>query len=552
MKRVMVVDDEFLVRIGIKSMLNWEEKGYSIVAEAANGQDAIDKIARFEPQIILTDLMMEPVNGLELIKYCSSRHPAIRMVVLSNYNDFEKVKTAMKLGARDYLFKLTVKPEELIDILDGISQEIDQHRLSGNDAELMLNRNASAIRQRLIRMMIESSYSSETDLLRELQLVNVSCDFNQPYVVLYLTTANYTGEALEPELFAVSLENTVSELTQARFKSQTFRTETGQCLVVINGDVSKPQDRLPPDLIDRIGACFEQIDLNVRRYFGVRICGTLSCERTGIKAFASAAADCRRVMRHRFLLKENRLLLCAREKPPINELKMPPNTWISDWRLALEHGQYQEAAAFVERLCRHFYSLEGIETHLIREKLDELYWTLKADCASKGIALDSLANDYGLPLHQAVAQYDLLTSIEESFLTILRRVEAEAVKGRGRRLKKEIADIILFVNTNLAHELNVTEAARMAHMSESYFSHLFKNEMGIGFVNYVNRVRIEKAREMLVRTDLKIDEIALRVGIGNPNYFSILFKKSTGISPKEFRSTHITEYGYESNKNSGD
>ncbi len=82
MKRIMIVDDEFLVRMGIKSMLNWEETGYSIVCEAANGQDAIKKIQQYAPQIILTDLVMEPVSGLDLIQYCRGNYPDIKIVVL--------------------------------------------------------------------------------------------------------------------------------------------------------------------------------------------------------------------------------------------------------------------------------------------------------------------------------------------------------------------------------------------------------------------------------------------------------------------------------------
>lgn len=331
MKQIMIVDDEFLVRIGIKSMLDWETKGYSIVCEAINGQDAIEKLGQYTPQILLTDIVMEPINGLELIKYCAVHYPEIRIVVLSNYNDFEKVRTAMKLGARDFLFKLTTSPSELLDVLDSISKEIDQHRMTGKDTELMLYRNAGAIRQRLISMMIESSYLNETNLLSELRMVDVKCDFTKPYVVLYISVANYNllqnaGKVLEPKLFEVSLENIVSEFMDKECISQTFRYENGKCTVVINTDRETPDS----EFIKKVVASFVQIDTGVKRYFGMRICGVLSRGCVGVKSFSTAVVDCQRVIKESFRLKENCLLFCAREKPPVRELKMAPEYWISD------------------------------------------------------------------------------------------------------------------------------------------------------------------------------------------------------------------------------
>lgn len=121
MKKVMIVDDEFLVRLGIKSLLRWEDYGYEIVGEAGNGQEALEKIEKMHPHIILTDLKMSPGDGFLLIERCRQKYPEMKFVVLSNYNDFENVRRAMKLGASDYVFKLTLKAQELLQILDEVS-----------------------------------------------------------------------------------------------------------------------------------------------------------------------------------------------------------------------------------------------------------------------------------------------------------------------------------------------------------------------------------------------------------------------------------------------
>ncbi len=542
MKRVMIVDDEYLVRIGIKSMLDWEERGYSIVCDATNGQDALDKIPRFSPQIILTDLMMEPVNGLELIEYCAKNFPDIKIIVLSNYNDFEKVKTAMKLGASDFLFKLTANTDELVTVLDSVSKEIDKRRLSGKDAEMLLNRNAGAIRQRLIRMMIEYSHINEADLRNELHLIEVKCDFDEPYAVLYLNVANYnviqsTCDVMEPDLFSASLENIVEEVMSEFFILQTFRYENGQCIVTIN----LPERKFSREFIEKIEAGFNRVVKYVDLYFGMQIYGVLSKRTIGLKAFSHAVVNCKNVMNDRFRMKENKLLLCTEEMSSQQKLCSEGKLNLSDWKTSLEDFSFSDAEAFLKKTIGHFYEMEGVEPHLIREMLYELYRVMKADGLTKGIMVDKLTDGYGIMLYQAIFQYDLLLNIEECFLSVLGQYVEESSKNGNKKLKKEITQIITYVKENLKGDLSIATAARVIHISESYFSHLFKSELGVSFIDYVNRLRIEKAIKLLNETDKNINEIAYEVGINSPNYFSILFKKITKFSPNEYRNNKIAE-----------
>lgn len=542
MKRVMIVDDEYLVRIGVKSMLDWEKRGYSIVCDAISGQDAIDKIPQFSPQIILTDLVMEPVNGLELIKYCSKHAPDIKIIVLSNYNDFEKVKAAMKLGASDFIFKLTTNADELLTILDSVSKEINERKLSGKDAEMLLRRNVGAIRQRLLHMMIENTYLNEFDLINELNLIEVKCAFDRPYVVLFLSVANYNVihaecEVIEPDLFDASLENIVDEVMGEIYTSQTFRYEKGQCVVTIN----LPDGRLDKEFISKIEAGFIRIKGYVQRYFGMQIYGALSKRTLKLKDFSHAVADCKRVMDERFNLKENKLLLCTEEKHKQQGFKMPEDFRISDWKDLLEDFNFLEAEEFFRKTVDYLYKMEGVEPHAMREVLYEFYRILKADGRTKGIMIDKMTDDYGMMLHKVIFQDDLLVNIEESFLSVLNQYAEESEKNGNKKLKREIARIISYVKENLSGDLSISNAASVIHISESYFSHLFKNEMGVSFIDYVNKLRIEKAIKLLTETEMNVNEIAYEVGINSPNYFSILFKKITKYSPNEYRNKRIAE-----------
>ena len=124
MIRTVIVDDEVLATIGLKSMIDWQAYGYEIVGEAGDGEAGLATIRRILPDLVITDLMMPRMNGLEMMRKALSEQPGIRFVVLSGFNEFDLVKQALRLGARDYLLKLSLRPDTLIDTLSVLRREI--------------------------------------------------------------------------------------------------------------------------------------------------------------------------------------------------------------------------------------------------------------------------------------------------------------------------------------------------------------------------------------------------------------------------------------------
>lgn len=537
MKRIMIVDDEFLVRIGIKSMLPWEENGFQVVGEAVSGQDALAKIPACQPHIILTDLVMEPMDGLGLIERCRLLYPDIQFIVLSNYNDFEKVKTAMKLGARDFFFKLTASPAELLALLNVISREIDERRLTEREAEQFINRNAGAIRKRLLRVMMDGAYADESELLRELALIDVGCDLSKPYclVRLQLADVKLLSADSDSSLLNQSLESMVAQVFSEDYRMQTFRMDGGACLAVVNQRPGEPAAGLSRALGER----FLKLDACTVQYMGMRVMGALSGVQPGLRGFSKAAAECEELLGRCYLMRQNRLCMPDGARVSAAPLIWPERWPIGDWQSHLASFEFEAAAQYLDGLFACLYALRDVDANSVREGLLGLYRALKHDSRSKGLAADEPADARGLPLYRTILKSDLLSTVERSFREVLARHREECGKVEGRRLKREIAQAVAHVRTNLSGELNIATSAALAHMSESYFSRLFKSEMGVGFVEFVNGARIEKAKQMLTCTDLRIGEIAQAVGMDNPNYFSILFRKQAGMSPGEYRAKHV-------------
>jgi two-component system response regulator YesN len=154
MLKILIVDDEILVRIGIKSSIDWDEQGFQYVGDAADGEKAFELIKRTVPDIVLTDILMPNMNGLELIEKIKQCYPLIKIIVLSSHNDYEYVRNAMKLGVEDYILKTSMKPSELLTILKETAKKIALSR------EGLINKYAEPVQDdsrkaALIRLLLE-------------------------------------------------------------------------------------------------------------------------------------------------------------------------------------------------------------------------------------------------------------------------------------------------------------------------------------------------------------------------------------------------------------
>ncbi|NLM55669.1 MAG: response regulator, partial [Firmicutes bacterium] len=132
MLKVLIVDDEAIVRVGLKSMIDWQAHGFELVGEARDGRGALEMIAAYRPDVVITDLRMPVLDGLELLRAINQRQYQCRVVVLSSYDDFELVREAMKLGAVDYLLKLEVEPEQLIKVLEAFRSDISEEQVAAS------------------------------------------------------------------------------------------------------------------------------------------------------------------------------------------------------------------------------------------------------------------------------------------------------------------------------------------------------------------------------------------------------------------------------------
>lgn len=534
MKKIMIVDDEVLVKVGIKSLLKWEDYGYTIVADASDGMEAVKKIEEYKPHIVLTDLMMEPEDGFWLMEECARRKLPVKFIVLSNYNDFENVKRAMKAGAVDYVFKLTVKKEEMLKVLEEAETELEAETVwQNNDSQHIVRKNMDAIKKNIFQKLVSPHTYTAERMLQEIGDIPLSVNLNREYCTLYLRIDNLlvsrkNGNFMDTGLLNFTLENIVGEVFEKLCPCEIFISEECDLVAALSFSGEYIQ------FMEELESAFNRTVKYIRKYYGLGISGAVSQAVLGADQFRGAVEQNKQCMGGRFFSHTNMLHKYRGGDQQTNLKKRE-----EDWK---EEGKTEE-------VCRDYHlvmyevtkALEAIEasgdTDVQQVKLDlrRLYKKLNLSLMSLNIDIEYIVNKDGVNLEEAVNYYDFYEDVKNAFLELMEQYESEYTMTSLKPCRREIVEVKSYVNNHLAGELSVSDMAALASMSESRFSHVFKEETGVSFVEYVNEVKMDMAEKLLKTTDLKVNEIAEAIGIYNSNYFSTQFKRRRGISPNQYR-----------------
>lgn len=528
MKRVMIVDDEILVRIGIKSIVQWEKYGYKMVAEATNGDEALTLIETTKPDIILTDLMMSPMDGFELIEKCKIIYPNIKFIVLSSYNDMDNVKKAIKLGAADYIFKLKVTPDNIIKVLDEVSKEIIPEK-----EDKMLKKNINFMKQKLMITIINKSYSSLNEVLSDMKKMHLKVDLENTYVTLLISIDDYelntlNGVIENSGIFKFTIINMIDEILSKYLVCDVYGCSQGDVIITILLDSSYE------DFEKKIIEAFEKINEYTKRYLDCTVSGGISYQCFSIKDIRKAFFQVKNGIKNRLLKGQAFLYFESKQK----EVKKFSNVYEDGLFYKIENLIEKDGVKlnkFIEDFFKSVQQLENVSETEARKYYLDLYTEIKNNVKKYDIALEKIKDEYGNSLYDIILKSDTKNKIKEGFDFGVNKIVLQ-MNGENIQIpRSDIQNLKNYICNHLADELTGSFAAEMLGMNVSYFSHIFKKETGQSFVDYVNYARIKKAQELLKSTDYRIYEIAKMVGIESPNYFSILFKKITGKNPNDLR-----------------
>jgi len=519
MLKILIVDDEMLVRVGMRSLIQWEEHGFRVIGDASDGEAALALMESEVPDIVLTDIVMPGMDGLRLIEEAGKKYPGVRFIALSSYSDFDYVREAMKLGADDYVLKTSVRPEQFLNILNETRRKAEQERKKWK--QTAESPTVSERKQQLfMRLLVEPSPDEST-----FQRYREELDWPESSDTAVFAVHLHHFYRLGPDAKSVSrsLLHLLEQQTREATGKQVFPYKDNEMIMVLF--FAEPPDER--QLLDIGGDVIRA----AKRLINVCVSVGISEPFRRFGHFPAAVRQAKDAVKDSFyggLGKCYRFDASPREMP-----ESPPGSGEDELLQRLEICDKEGVHRALERLFAVLADRRDPPERRQEFFLD-LAQQFKMSVRKWDIPWPSLFDDER-SVYTQILELETIDETRRWFEMLADKAIGAMTRVRSQTYRKEISRLIDYLKLHFAENITLSSAARYINMSESYLSTMFKKETGVSFVEYLTRLRIEKAAELLKTSDMPSYIIAEKVGYENINYFGRSFKKVMGVSPSQFR-----------------
>lgn len=534
--KVFLVEDEMVIRRGIKNSIDWEKEGYIFCGEASDGELAYPMIIKEKPDILITDIRMPFMDGLELCKLVKKELPNIKILILSGYDEFDYAKEAIRLGVTEYLLK-PISSGKLLEALNGVSESIRREK---EDKDLVrkymeeMRENTEHEKQKFFEQMIAGNLSM-ADALETGKKYEMNLSAGMYNLLLFRFTLGKenrkSGELLGEAEYAIEK---LTERLEYVFEFQ--RGVEGWAFLLMADNEEQMSER-----VKELSKDLEEI---MKNYSTIAYFGGIGQPVARLRELEESFREAERALAARFTMELNRIISVedirmAQNVDTLDDIEITSFVEIEKTRTMLEkflnNGAEDEIDEFVDVYINELPE-ENLKSVLMRQYIImDAYIVMMSFCEKiEGIEGEMQAQSE--ELKNSMKTIQTLEEIKNYIRMLLKKIIGVRDTISGRRY----SDIIEIAKdqirkTYMSDEISLNTIAAEVGMSPSYFSSIFSKEMGKTFVEYLTEIRMDRAKELLMCSSMKTSEIGYEVGYKDPHYFSYIFKKTQNCTPKEFR-----------------
>jgi two-component system response regulator YesN len=509
---ILVADDEHLVRKGIRHLLAGQPD-YRVVADAANGEEALQKAQELRPNIIILDVKMPIMNGLETLKQLNRLSPGSKTIILSGHNDFTFAQQALKFGANDYL----LKPTNLQELMAAL-EKAKSHILQDKDTADNLSHGMSAITEQFYASLLRNELQA-AEISEKLKSLKVKEKSASVLLVSFDDRYRLQSEKSVEEYrsLCITLKQRIKTFLdrELRHPVPVLHLDYLECVVVYFSSLQPEATNLG-----------EMILSNVRCDYPFTI--AVGSERP-MTLLSESYRDAREKIKNRLLIGGKRVI--SEAAGTTTEQTSYPEEIEKLISKAIRFGDCEQVQSTVKKMfdavASHFASPEAW-THLSYHLL-ELAYSVLTDLEVFSTERTSFFEKSGEIPHLSSAE-DIHYFVTHNLVDI-----ATLIRSMNTGPSIAIRKAISYINENYANRIALQDVAQYTCLSPNYLSQLFKQETGKSFLEYLTHCRVEAAKKLLVQSSLTISEIAFKLGYDMPSYFSEVFKKSEGLTPSQYR-----------------
>ncbi|MWV42119.1 response regulator [Paenibacillus sp. HJL G12] len=534
---VLIVDDEYEIREGLRRRVPWHEYGISDVLAAADGDEALQTARRHQPDLIVTDIKMNRMSGLEFLSELHTLPNYLwKAVLISGYDDFSLVKQAIQLGAMDYILK-PIKMEELERIVRKAVEMIERERLQQQNHEHLAYQVQFAepkLQEELLRELAENEYDPYRETRVFYRLQSLRLDWMKAMPLLMMAIEGDDLKALparpglldEKELVLFGIGNVVSHTLaeQISVPSVLFRDTHERWIAVIGSP--------DPDAAERYHAIAETCLERINQFVKVKASIGISPAPKELSKLHLLYTECADSLEQKVVCGGNRIFVGSVDDgaAEVGKLTIREPATVLD---LVKYGTDEDVRESMNDFEDMVKSWELPNLKDIQQQLFKWLMGIYRAAASAGWPVRTWEQD-PIGLWEQLEQYDTLQSLQDQMENLLL-----SLAGDFRKMASSSSQIVQeaekMIRSRYAENLSLQLVADAVHVTPIWLSKLYKKEKGRTFIEELTNVRIAEAKDMLGDMKFKIYQVSHQVGYKDPVHFTKLFKKQVGVTPKEFR-----------------
>lgn len=533
MYKLLIVDDEKNSRDGLRTFFDWSQYNIEVAGEAEDGIKALALLESLEPHILLTDVSMPRMNGLELSEKAREINPDIKIIFISGYDEVDYLKTALKLDAIDYILK-PVDFDELTQVITKVLSifggEKSQKELLYSMSSKLLE-SMPLLRAKFLMTLLRDELENEKEGIKTAEFLELSIPVDGLFCVLIFEIEDqrdYFGGMTERDrqLMSFAVLNVFQELIDLKFKGFALENRQEEYVGLIT-----LEDR---DDIEAVLELAEQIQDSLKTYLGLSITIAVGGVKDRIKGINKSYQEAVEAMNHKLFIGKNKILtleyMPQKEEELLKIDSNMKNKLISMLKNAQEDNLNQVISDIFEKIqINHLGGLNycrGICLQLLA-----ILFTLPGDL---GVIWDEEYESKGL-IWEQLMEIDTIEEMEELVQKEYSTLSRKFADVEPRKTNSVVEQVKEIIHKRYGENLTVNDIANAIYLSTPYVCLVFKQETGQTVNDYLTIYRMEVAKKLLAEKKMKLYEISSFVGYSEPGYFSRVFKKYTGVSPSDFK-----------------
>lgn len=535
--KILIVDDESFMRMSLKTSLDWESYGFQVIGEANHGEDALTKISELKPDIVLLDIKMPIMDGLQTLQKLQDWNHQPKVIMLSSYKEFEYVREGMRLGALDYIHKPSLSETIMFETLQRARETIMRERKQNHEME-SLRQNVERVKPNMkalfFKEWVEGAIRHTWEIEEKIKEYDIH--LKQPNLVCFVMhidqfskVKNRYKKNMEYLLY-FSIQNILNEVLR-KFEEVEFFQHHKNGIAILKTYSSL---RSTQEIYNEQWNLIKAVQNALRKFMNINVSFGVSSLHINLVDVPIALREAEKVLENNFYDRESGVsFFQQRHVEPRQEDIMKKHDFdrIQHIKQEIENEQWDRMAASMERLFEDLRQNRQMSRQEMLRIATYLHYAFSS----------SYEGEAGLPMSGFPTIEEFVEAETQGQIYELLLHEAELVRDKknlniaSQKMNHKIRLVIDYIHKCYDQDLNLEELSRYVGLNSSYLSRLFKEQTGMVLIQYINQYRVNKSLDMLMNSTLKTYEIAEKVGFKSTDNFYIAFKKLVGYPPNEVR-----------------